>query len=201
MKQSIAIAILALSLSLQSCLTKRIADNRQTITESEQVQNESSTCFVEYADGRVEYFSSLKLVKGVTTTPHLLGNGKVKIKARDIKAYQNNAHYAISQKVYNPKRLSYVAIESLPGFAVQIAKGKLNIYVRKSYDSNKAVEEYFIQKDNESITEYSYEAMIDVIKENPEAADFFNSQKYKAARPILKGTADLYNGGALTSRR
>jgi len=195
MKQITGISVLIFSLFFQSCITKRIAENNLTATEQESVRNESSNCFVEFADGQIKNFSTLKLIKGITTTPHLLGDGKFKIKARDIRAYQNNNHYAISQKVYNPKRLSYVAIESLPGFAVQIAKGKLNIYVRKSYDSNKAIEEYFIQKGDDPISEYSYEAMIEVIKDNPEAADFFNSQKYKAARPILKGTADLFNSG------
>jgi hypothetical protein len=163
------------------------------IQESEKTQDESHSCFVEFTDGRVAYFTSLKLVKGIATTPHLLGDGKVRIKSKHIKAYQNNEHYAISQKVYNPKRLSYVAIESLPGFAVQIAKGKLNIYVRKSYKDNKAVEEYFMQTNNDKIMEYSYESMMEVIKNNPEATGFFNSQKYKAARPILRTTAEMYN--------
>lgn len=182
------------SFFFQSCITKRIAENSVTSNER-YIQNESPDCFVEFADGQIKNFSTLKLIKGITTTPHLLGDGKFKINARDINAYQNNEHYAISQKVYNPKRLSYVAIESLPGFAVQIAKGELNIYVRKSYNSNKAIEEYFIQNCDELITAYSYEAMIEVIKDNPEAAEYFNSQKYKAARPVLKGTAELFNSG------
>ena len=200
MKPVIVLSIVAISLFSESCITRQIADNNHIATEQESVDNESSGCFVQYADGRIQHFTTLKLIKGITTTPHLLGNGNIKIKTRDIAAYQNNLHYAISQKIYNPKRLSYVAIESLPGFAVQIAKGKLNIYVRKSYNSNKAIEEYFIQIGDEPIIEYSPEAIIQVIKDNPEAAEFFNAQKYKAGRPILKNTAELFNGSSYTSR-
>lgn len=200
MNHTLGITILAFSFFLQSCMTKKVAHKNKIVPEQESVPKESTGCFVEFTDGTIRHFNSVRLVKGITTAPHLLADGRVKINSRNIKAYQNNLHYAISQKVYNPRRLSYVAVESLPGFAVQIAKGQLNIYVRKSFDSNKAVEEYFIQSGDGTITEYSYEAMMQVIGNHPEATEFFNGQKYKVARPILKRTADLFNGSSYTSR-
>lgn len=179
---------------LNSCASSK-EYQAQRKTDIENAKEAVSGCFVEFNDGTIKNYSTLKLVKGVLKTPHLLADSQAKIDTKDIKAYQNKDHYAISQSVYIPKRRSYVAVESLPGFAVRIAKGRLNVYVRKSYNTHKAVDEFFLQPgDDGQILEYSYTLMNDVIKNSPEALVFFNSKKYKSIKPgKLKVTAEIYN--------
>src|SRR6478752_5940371 len=59
----------------------------------------SSSCYVVMSDGSIQNYSTLKLVTGVLITPHLVADNKVTIHAKDIKAYQDNQHYAVSQKL------------------------------------------------------------------------------------------------------
>lgn len=186
--------ILAFLVLLNSCaVNKEYLLQRKS--DIKNAKDAATSCFVEFNDGTVKNYTTLKIIKGVMTTPHLLANGKIRIEAKDIRAYQNDEHYAISQSVFNPKRHSYVAVESLPGFAVRIAKGRLNVYVRKCYNTQKAVDEFFLQSGNDGqILEYSYTLMNDFIKNSPEALDFFNSKKDKTVKPKkLKVTAEIFN--------
>lgn len=186
--------LLSLIFILNSCAGSK-EYQAQRKTDVENAKETATGCFVEFNDGSIKNYSTLILVKGILKTPHLLADGKTRIEAKDIKAYQNKDHYAISQTVFNPKRRSLVAVESLPGFAVRIAKGELNVYVRKTYNTQKAVDEFFLQSGtNGEIVEYSYALMNDFIKNSPEAREFFNSKKYKTAKPRkLKVTAEIYN--------
>ena len=179
--------------------------NKNYVTQRKlEIQNAKDadrSCFVELNDGTINNYSTLVLVIGLLKTPHLIADGKIKIEAKNIRAYQNDEHYAISQSVYNPKRRSYVAVESLPGFAIRIAKGDLNIYVRKSNNNNKAVDEFFLQTGNYGeITAYSPVLMNDVIKTSPEALDLFNSKKYRSVRPKLKAAAEIFNNSQSVTR-
>ena len=86
----------------------------------------TSSCFVVKTDGSRQDYSTVKLVTGVLTTPHLLADNRIVIEAKDVLAYQDNKRFAVSQKLLTTKKTSYVASETLPGFAVRIATGKLS---------------------------------------------------------------------------
>src|SRR5205085_10152679 len=126
-----------------------------------------------------QYFTSLKLVTGMLRNPYLLADGKIKVYASSIAAYQSDEHYAVSQKTFACITRTYLAVETLPGFAVRLAKGKLNVYGRKYYNGNGISDEYFLQTDNGPIIKYTPETLKDLVKDNPEAMDFFTSKKNK----------------------
>ncbi|HSN62515.1 MAG TPA: hypothetical protein VLR49_16375, partial [Ferruginibacter sp.] len=129
---------------LNACSTvnKVQPDKEADITIS---REKSSDCFIQKRDGSIVHFSSLKLVTGILITPHLLADGKIIIKSADITAYQNEDHYAISQEKLESSHRSKVAVDALPGFAVRIAKGSLNVYCKKYFNGAKAVDEVFLQ--------------------------------------------------------
>ena len=102
---------------------------------------ETGSCFVLFNDGTVQHYSTLKLVTGVLITPHLLADNRIVIQAKDIKAYQDNQRYAVSSSSLKTVKTSYVAVETLPGFAVRLVQGKLNVYSRKFYNGSNAVDE------------------------------------------------------------
>lgn len=155
----------------------------------------TSSCYVVKIDGSRQYYSTLKLVTGVLTTPHLLADNKVVIDAKDVLAYQDNKRYAVSQKLLTTSKTSYVASETLPGFAVRIAIGKLSIYSRKFYNGNNAATEYFVQTgDDGEIVAYSQAVMKDLLKDNPKAFDFYNSKaKVSPKSKRLMAAVDIYN--------
>lgn len=170
--------------------------------DTENARETSSTCYVLNNDGTVQQFSSLKLVTGVLKTPHLIGDNKIIINAKDIKAYQDNKFYAVSPKSLTTAKTAYVATETLPGFAVRIAKGKLNIYCRKYYNGNNTVDEYFLQSGDEGqILSYSPQIMNDMVKDNSKAADYYNSKiKISPKSKKLLVTADIYNNSQMLSK-
>ncbi|MBC7934872.1 MAG: hypothetical protein H7Y86_05885 [Rhizobacter sp.] len=134
-------------------------------------------CFVDMKDGSIRHFKTLKLVTGVFCAPHLLGDRKEKISAADITAYQNANHYAVSQDRFKDNTRSKSAVETLPGFAVRIAKGKLNIYCKKYFNGTGTAEQLFIQKDDGDIMAFTPDVMNSLLKEYPEASQFFQSSK------------------------
>lgn len=162
----------------------------------------TSSCFVVKIDGSRQYYSTLKLVTGVLTTPHLLGDNKDVIDAKDVLAYQDNKRFAVSQKLLTTKKTSYVASETLPGFAVRIANGKLSVYSRKFYNGNNAAIEYFVQTGDEGeIVSYSKAVMTELLKDNPKAADFYNSKvKVSPKSKKLLAAVDIYNNAQFISR-
>ena len=186
---------------LQSCATSSISrtQRKADIVNSKET---ASGCFVQLNDGTIKHYNSLKLVTSPITSPYLLADGKTRIKAKQITAYQNRDHYAISQKTFFGGRLSYVATETLPGFAVRTVKGKINVYCKKYYNGQVALNEYFLQAgDNGKIIPYTPNLLNELVKDNSEAASFFNSKKYKgSSTEKLHATAHLYNNGQLISK-
>jgi hypothetical protein len=189
-------AILCLLFSLNSCLSSKNA-LEQTKPISENTKEETA-CFVQMNDGTVKNYSTLKLVTGVFKTPHLIADGNVIISADKVAAYQSKDQYAISQKGFTTIQPSYVAVDALPGFAVRVAKGKLNVYAIKYYNGHNTTEKFFLQiGDDGAIVPYKYELMSDLVKDNIEAYNFFNKKKKAIAlNKRLLVTADIYNSNS-----
>jgi hypothetical protein len=203
MKKHLFLALLLFNslVLLNSCATSSVS-RVQHKTDLENSKEPASNCFVQMNDGTIKHYSSLKLVTSPVSTPYLLADGKFKIRANQITAYQNKDLYAISQKKFSNGRKSHVATETLPGFAVRTVKGKLNVYCKKYYNGQVAVDEYFIQAGDEGkILVFSPDLMNELVKDNTEAYNFFNSKKFKGSFPEkLQATAHLYNNGQLMTR-
>jgi hypothetical protein len=161
------------------------------------------SCFVQMNDGTIREFKALKLVTGVMLRPHLLADGKEKIYADQIKAYQNDGHYAVSQTTFCCGRMSAVASETLPGFAIRIVKGKLNVYRKKYLNGEHAIDEYFVQAGDEGkIMAYSPPVMEELLKDNAEASLFFKSLKEsRNVRDKLIAAVYLYNSDQTLSKK
>ena len=190
------VLVSSIAISLNSCVTgKNIVTDRKTGSDSKEV---NATCFVQMNDGTIRNYTTLKLVTGMFKAPHLLADEKTVIHASEIIAYQNADHYSISQKTFSSGRKSYVAVETLPGFAVRVIKGKLNVYVKKFYNGQHAVDEYFLQASNEKIIPYTAESMAELVKENSNAFNLFNNNLKTNNSNIfekIQATALLFNNG------
>ncbi len=202
MKRPLSVAALFLcALTMNSCSTSSISKAKRK-ADIQNSKETNSACFVKFNDGTIKQYTSLKLVTSAFTTPYLLADGKTKIKARQIVAYQNKEHYAVSQKTFCCGRMTSVATETLPGFAVRTVKGKINVYCKKFYNGQVAVDEYFIQAgDNGKIVAYSPALMNELVKDNSEAAMFFNDKKFKgSSSDKLQTAAHMYNSGQLVTK-
>jgi hypothetical protein len=191
---------LCLFVLLNSCTSsKNSIDQHKTETEA---SKEESACFVQLKDGSLKNYTSLKLVTGVFKTPHLIADGGVIITADEIKAYQSKEHYAISQKEFSEAKPSYVAVEALPGFAVRVAKGKLNVFSLKYYNGHNTTEKFYLQSGDEGqIVAYTPELMKELIRDNNEAFNFFTSKKKPAVFPKnLLAAVDIYNNQRYISK-
>jgi hypothetical protein len=193
-------AFLALTL-MNSCATNKqmLADRDAEIQLSREASAGGN--FVKMKDGTIKQFHSLKLVTGVFTSPHLLADGKKKIPATEILAYQNGDHYAVSQALISNGRRSFVAVETLPGFAVRVVKGKLNLYCKKFFNGRAAVDEFFLQSGADGqIVAYTPELMKNLIRDNQEAFKYFLTGKENDISKKLQATAELYNNSQLMSK-
>jgi len=186
-------AATCLLLILNSCTSSK--NTLQTTLAPTINPRSEVACFVEMNDGTIKNFNSLKLVTGVFKTPHLLADDSVFITADQIKVYQNKEHYAVSQKEFTVSKMSYVAVDALPGFAVRVAKGKLNVYALKFYNGHNTTEKFFLQNGEDGpIVAYTPELMKEMIKDNTEALTFFGGKNKDNTLPKkILGTADLYN--------
>ncbi len=165
--------------------------------------NPEVCCFVNFKDGTTKYYSSLKLVTGVLMTPHLLADETIIIEANNISSYQNNLHFAVSEKMLTTKRKSYVATETLPGFAVRIVNGRLNIYSRKFYNGQFTVDEYFLQSDATAgyIVAYAPDLLKSILKEEPKAVAVLNIKtKGIQKTKMLLETANLFNSSQMLTK-
>jgi hypothetical protein len=183
---------------LNSCATSSIT-REQRKTDIEKSREPETNCFVQFNDGTVKNYKTLKLVTGMFKAPYLLADGKTKIHSKEIKAYQNKDHYAISQATFGEGRTSHVATETLPGFAIRTVKGKLNVYCKKYYNGQVAVDEYYLQVGNTGeIVAFSSNAFNELIKSIPEAYGLFNNKKFKGTLPEkLTAAAHMYNSGQM----
>ena len=187
-------------LFLNSCVSSKNSIEPSKIdTDASRDQN---ACFVQLKDGSIKNYSSLKLVTGVFKTPHLIADGNVTITTADIKAYQSKEYYAVSQKQFTNTKPSYVAVEALPGFAVRVAKGKLNVYSLKYYNGHNATEKFYLQSgDNGQIVAYTPAVMKELVKDNTDAYNFFNDKKKLTTFPKkLLATVDIYNNSPYVSK-
>ena len=191
--------LLIVTILLGSCATDRsIAQRINDFSKASPAENQ---CFVQKNDGSIQYYSTLKLETGVFTSPHLLADGQVKIKANDIKAYQTSEFYAISQKIFISGKISHVARKTLPGFAIRVVKGKLNVYCKKFFNGQWAMNEYFLQSgDNGEIKYYSPELLSEMVKSDAAAYNYFNNNKVKKdMQDKILATAKLFNDNKLVS--
>ena len=203
MKRSLPLIlpILSIILLLNACVTGKNAVN-DIKADTEKSKEINTVCFVQKNDGTIVNFSALKLVNAVFNDAYLLADNKMKIYPKDIKAYQNKDHYAVSQTGFATVHKSYVAVEALPGFAVRIAKGKLNVYCKKFFNGAHAVDEYYIQAgDQGQIFKYTPALMNEMLKDNTEAVSYFNSKNNTLAfSKKLQATAAIFNNERLVSK-
>jgi hypothetical protein len=197
-----AIAVLvSTTILLNSCsVSKNSIDQLQAALIN--TNETSTTCFVQLNDGSIKQFTTLKLVTGVLTTPHLLGDGKVVINAKEIIAYQNDKQYAVSAKILTSKKTANVSVETLPGFAVKVISGKLNVYCRKFYNGTNTSDEYFLQNGNDGyIVAYSKDVLKSMLKEDINATAFFNSKsKVSPKSKKILTAVEIFNKGQLMTK-
>ena len=194
-------AICSLLVLLNSCSTgKNTVD--QNKAETAVNRPVSADCFVEWNDGKIQQYTSLKLVTGILITPHLLADNKVIIHSKDIMAYQDKEHYAVSSKVLNSKKKALVAAEVLPGFAQKVVTGKLNVYIRKYYNGANTANEYFLQQGQDGfIVAYSKDILKSMLKEDKKALDYFNSStKLSPESKRILTTIEMYNNNQYISK-
>jgi hypothetical protein len=193
------VALCSIVILLNSCAVgKNSVATQKTDPEN---TNETSACFVQLNDGSIKQYESLKLVTGVLTTPHLLADNKVVINSKDIMAYQNSNHYAVAAKILTSTKKSYVATETLPGFAVKVLSGKLNVYSRKYYNGANTVDEYFLQTGNDGyIVAYSKDVLKSMLKEDAKALEYLNSKSKKSPKSKLLTAVEMYNNSQMVTK-
>ena len=194
-------ALCSIAVLLNSCAASQASVHAQK-SEITDATETSATCFIQLNDGTIKQYTSLKLVTGVLTSPHLLADNKEVINSKDIMAYQDNRHYAVAAKILTSKRNSYVAAETLPGFAVKVIAGKLNVYCRKYYNGANAVDEYFLQNGNDGyIVAYSKTVLKSMLKEDTKALEYFNSKvKTSFKSKKLLTAVEMYNNSRLLTK-
>jgi len=200
-KQLILLAAIGCTISaMQSCAVSSASQfDREAIVKPSREIN--ATYFVEMKDGSIRHFKNLKLVTGVFASPHLLADGKEKIASADIRAYQTADYYAVSQDLFKDNIRSKSAVETLPGFAKRIAKGKLTIYCKKYFNGKSTAEQLFVQKEAGEIIAFTPEVMTSLLKDYPEASQFFQaSKKITPVSKRLLATVALMNKEQLLSR-
>jgi hypothetical protein len=160
---------------------------------------ETTGCFVQYKDGRVERFTTLKLITGVFSKPHLLADGKIEILPAQIKAYKDNNYYALSQTVFYTKVKGHVASDVLPGFAIRVIKGTLNVFSLQLCNGTNIYKKYFLQVGNSGeIVPYSAGSLKECIKNNNELLNAVNDKKKLNEKDLLE-TVDSFNSTTAVS--
>lgn len=203
MKNFIPVIAVVISITtiLNSCaVSKNSTDQQQAALKN--LNETSATCFVQLNDGSIKQFTSLKLVTGVLTTPHLLGDGKVVINSKEIIAYQNDKQYAVSAKILTSKKSANVSVETLPGFAVKLLSGKVNVYCRKFYNGTNTSDEYFLQNGNGGyIVAYSKDVLKSMLKDDMNATAFFNSKtKVSPKSKKILTAVEIYNKSQMMTK-
>lgn len=158
-------------------------------------------CFVELKDGTIRQFNTLKLVTGPFVSPHLLADGKEKLETSDIKAYQTDKLYAITQEIFADNVRSKSAVETLPGFASRITEGNLTVYCKKYYNGRGTAEQLFVQKDGGEIFAFTPELLETLLKDDQEAKELFKrSSRINPVSKRISVVAEIYNRSSLLSK-
>lgn len=188
-------SLITISMLFCSCMGSKQASIERKIAMSESKFSPPAECFVVMNDGTLKNYTTLKLVTSLYKAPHLLADGKTRIYSNEITAYQNKKHFAVNANGFSVGgHKSSLAIETLPGFAVRIASGHLNVYIKKYRINGKVIDEYYLQENEGQVLVYTPELMDALIKNNPEALQFFNSNKKRIKlTKELKATAKIYN--------
>jgi hypothetical protein len=163
---------------------------------------EYTGCFIQFADGSIQKYATLKLVTGVFKTPHLLANDSIVIYASQVRAYQNEQCFAVSQKEFGESKKTFVAKEALPGFAVRVVKGRLNVFSIKYYNGHNTTEKLFIQNgDRGAITACTHELLEQLVKDNSDAVTILH-EKNKGINDTKKFLAavETFNNQKLLSK-
>lgn len=193
--------------SLLLLLLASCSAGRHTMDRMEQMfesREKGKHCFVQFADGRFKQYRTLELVRGIGQSPHLLADGRTRIYPAEILCYQNADHYAISSHGFliggHPSK---IFSETLPGFAVRIMRGRLNVYVKKYKSGARVLDEFYFQQGNQrEVYAYTPELMDALIKNMPEALVFYNEYKKKLHKSKeLIATAHIFNQTYLASRK
>jgi hypothetical protein len=185
-------AVLLNSCAIQNNISKVYQEGNTGILPAS--TGKSVETFVVLTDGTVNRYQSLKLVTGVFTSPHLLADGHIKISPQSVKAYQADGGYAISQTLLTNARRSYVSVDALPGFAVRVVQGKINVYSKKYYNGRAAVDEFYIQAGEQGeILKYNVDQFRQMLADNNQALEYFNNLKEKDLFKKLQSTASIYN--------
>lgn len=172
------------------------------LNANEEPNGDYNGCFVQFADGTVKQFTKLKLVTKMFKTPHLLADDSVIIYGAELKAYQNEEGYAVSQNEFGNFKKTYVAKSVLPGFAVRVVKGYLNIFSIKYYNGQNVTEKLFIQQANATaITPYTPEMLETLLKENSDALAVLSAEnKTLSGTKKILAAVELFNNSKLLTK-
>jgi hypothetical protein len=163
---------------------------------------DNTGCFVEFTDGSIKQYGSLKLVTGLFKTPHLVADDSIIVNASGIKAYQNENGYAVSQKEFSEGHKSNVSKSALPGFALRVVKGYINLYSLKFYNGHNTTEKFYVQNGPDGqIIPYTPEILSDLLKENPDAVYMINlKNKEQLISKRLIAAVELFNNSKMISK-
>jgi hypothetical protein len=189
--------ILLSAIACMSIVTGSIAGNIELPKNSKKEIPSSALCYVKMKDGSIRTYLTLSLEKGLFVTPHLLANGKEKISAKDVLEYRTTDILAIAPALLPSLHKSNVSIQALPGFAVKVLSGPLNVYARKLYNGTVAVDEFFVQLEEGDIKPYSAQLMKSLLRDHPLAIQAFEKSKeldqlflrLKYTNEVLQNTA------------
>ena len=189
------------ALLLNSCAVSKISnvqeiqksDVETTVKQTEKT-TENAVCFVQLNDGTTQNYSTLKLVTGVFTSPYLLADGKIKIQPSSVKAYRDANYYAISQKEFYTKGKAHVATHVLPGFAIRVVKGNINLYALQFYGSGNIYKKYFLQNGTEGkIVPFTADLLTEYTNNNAVIKNVMSKNKKKINNKLMMELVDNYN--------
>lgn len=193
-------AMLCISLFFYFSAAANPAVGKMVLTETP--AGDYAGCFVQYTDGTVKKFASLKLVTKIFKTPHLLADDSVVIYASQLKAYQNENGYAVSQMEFGGGKKTFVAKDVLPGFAVRVAKGYLTVFSIKYYNGQNITEKLFLQQaEGTAILPCTPEQLEVLIKDNSDAVAILtsNNKNITGIKKLL-AAVDVFNSSKLLSK-
>jgi hypothetical protein len=203
MKTTVPFFTALLCISLQfNAKAHYYSDNFVKHNLTEEPNGDYTGCFVQFTDGTVKRFTTLKLVTKIFKTPHLLADDSVVIYAPQLKAYQNEEGYAVAQTELNSIKKTFVAKNVLPGFAVRVVKGYLNVFSIKYYNGQNVTEKLFVQqpKDNEMVL-CTPELLETLLQDNTDALTVLSANnKTLSGTKKLLAAVEVFNNSKMLSK-